>query len=125
MMTMPPMRHAPTMTSVRSPVAASLPAVFLVVTCVVVVVDVSGLGTRGRDRRRTAQMPTGGTHPRGRGHGAEDPRLVAWPARGGAGWWGLLGLILTLIDVSRDEETDLAVLDDHCVGLVEGKVELV
>lgn len=38
---------------------------------------------------------------------------------------GLLGLILTLIDVSRDEETDLAVLDDHCVGLVEGKVELV
>ena len=38
---MPPMRHAPTTASVRSPVAASLPVVFLVVICVVVV---PGLG---------------------------------------------------------------------------------
>ena len=38
MMTMmPPIRHAPTTASVRSPVAASLPLVFLVLTFVVVV----------------------------------------------------------------------------------------
>ena len=37
------MRHAPTTASVRSPVAASLPVVFLVVT-VVVVVSVLGVG---------------------------------------------------------------------------------
>ena len=34
---MPPIRHAPTTASVRSPVAASLPVVFLVMTFVVVV----------------------------------------------------------------------------------------
>lgn len=37
MMTMPPMRHAPTTASVRSPVAVSLPFVFLVMTVVVLV----------------------------------------------------------------------------------------
>ena len=35
-MTMPPMRHAPITASVRSPVAASSPVVFLVMTFVVV-----------------------------------------------------------------------------------------
>ena len=40
---MPPMRHAPTTAGVRSPVATSLPVVFLALVFVVVVV-VPGLG---------------------------------------------------------------------------------
>ena len=42
-MTMPPMRHAPTAANVVSPVAASLPVVFLAMTCVFVVLGV-GVG---------------------------------------------------------------------------------
>ena len=66
---MPPIRHAPTTASVRSPVAASLPVVFLVMTFVVVVsVLGEGLGVGagcGRWGPTAAEPKTDGARERG------------------------------------------------------------